>query len=883
MTHARDILQQTLGTGYRLERELGRGGMATVYLAEDVRHRRKVAIKVLHPELSAVLGAERFLKEIELTANLQHPHILPLFDSGEASGLLYYVMPFVEGETVRGRLTRERQLPIGDAVRIATEVADALQYAHGRGVVHRDIKPENVLLQGGHALVADFGIALAIEQAGGERMTQTGLSLGTPQYMSPEQAMGERTVDARTDIYALGAVLYEMLVGDPPFTGPTAQAIVAKVLTERPAKPSVQRDTVPPHVDDTILTALAKLPADRFDSAGSFAAALAGSSTLPVRAPHTARASTGRRVTSLLPWGIAAAAMVAAGISMQRARRDAPTTWQTTILGDSVRLPLDEPALAISPDGDMIVFEADRENGPLMLKRRGELSSNVIAGTERAHTPSFSPDGKWIAFIADGHLRKVALSGGRVTTLSDIAESRATTWTADGKRIVYTALVPPSVRVVGAEGGPASALLPDSLFGGLGVGAIQMIPEAGADGGMLLVLCTAQCSTMSLHAVDLRTGRRKPVLDNVAQAWYLGDGQLLYVQSNGALMLAPFDVKAMERTGPARPVAEGVAIGPGFAQLALSRSGTMIFVGAEASYALRQVVRVDSAGRASPVDPGWNGPFHMLSLSPDGRRLAIWSGSGTADQNIWVKELDNGPFTRLTFGGTDRRPAWSHDGKRLAFVRDTLGNSVVMVRAADGSGVDQLVARIDRRVQEISWSPDGSWVVLRTDNAARGIGDIVGVRTTGDTTAVSLVTTSFSELNPTVSPDGKWLAYASNESGQNEVYVRPFPDTRSGRWQISVNGGTQPCWSLDGRRLYYLSADRRVIGADVATAGTFAVGVRRPLFDASGFGTENFQKSYDVGPDGRFFFLAPLGASSATAPSRVVWADNWMRGLPGAR
>src|SRR5688572_2930686 len=252
--------------------------MATVYLAEDVRHRRKVALKVLHPELSAMLGSERFLKEIELTASLQHPHILPLFDSGSADGNLFYVMPFVDGETLRARLEREQQLPIADAVRLATEVADALQYAHERGVIHRDVKPENILLQGGHALVADFGIALAVQHAGGQRMTQTGLSLGTPQYMSPEQAMGEKAVDARADIYALGAVTYEMLTGEAPFTGPTAQAIVARVLTEEPRSVTAQRRSVPTDLDAAVARALEKLPADRFQSAAQFAEALAGRS-----------------------------------------------------------------------------------------------------------------------------------------------------------------------------------------------------------------------------------------------------------------------------------------------------------------------------------------------------------------------------------------------------------------------------------------------------------------------------------------------------------------------------------------------------------------------------------------------------------------------------
>jgi serine/threonine-protein kinase len=258
-------LTAALSDRYRVTRELGAGGMATVYLAHDLKHDRDVAIKVLHPDLGAALGAERFLAEIKVTAKLQHPHILPLLDSGAADGLLYYVMPYIAGETLRARLERARPLPVPEALRIVREVAGALESAHRQGVVHRDIKPENILLHEGSALVADFGIALAVQSASGARMTQTGLSLGTPQYMSPEQAMGERGLDARSDIYALGAVTYEMLAGDPPFTGSTVQAIVARVLSERPTALRLLRDTVPPGVEEAVATALAKLPADRFD------------------------------------------------------------------------------------------------------------------------------------------------------------------------------------------------------------------------------------------------------------------------------------------------------------------------------------------------------------------------------------------------------------------------------------------------------------------------------------------------------------------------------------------------------------------------------------------------------------------------------------------
>ncbi|MBP9199890.1 MAG: serine/threonine protein kinase, partial [Gemmatimonadales bacterium] len=274
-------LSAALADRYRVERELGAGGMATVYLAHDLRHDRKVALKVLRPELAAVIGGERFLAEIRTTANLQHPHILALFDSGRvgAAGagteIVFYVMPFVEGESLRDRISREKQLPVHEAVRIAREVADALEYAHRHTVIHRDVKPENILLHGGHAMVADFGIALAASRSeGGSRMTETGLSLGTPHYMSPEQAMGERDITARSDVYALGCVLYEMLTGEPPFTGPTPQAIVARMMTEEPRSLTLQRKSIPPQVEAAVTTALEKLPADRFPSAAAFAAAL---------------------------------------------------------------------------------------------------------------------------------------------------------------------------------------------------------------------------------------------------------------------------------------------------------------------------------------------------------------------------------------------------------------------------------------------------------------------------------------------------------------------------------------------------------------------------------------------------------------------------------
>src|SRR5688500_6316465 len=415
-----DRLASALEGRYSIIREIGAGGMATVYLAEDVRHRRKVAIKALHPELTAVLGPERFLNEIELTANLQHPHILPLFDSGAADTLLFYVMPYVQGETLRTRLTREQQLPIAEAVRIASDVADALEYAHKHGVVHRDIKPENILLHDGRPLVADFGIALAVQQAGGSRMTQTGMSLGTPQYMAPEQAMGDKSVDHRADIYALGAVTYEMLTGEAPFTGPNSQAVVAKILTTDPSSLVAKRRSVPAHVNAAVLTALEKLPADRFASAGQFADALAGRGSVLADSRAATTATASARLTGST-WrtaftAAAAVAVVATAVAAWALTRSTGSDgegaeWEYIELSDSVGVNLNFPALALSPDGNSVVFRENITETRLWIKNRGDLEPRQMPGTERAQNPAFSPDGEWVAFLADGRLKKVGVRG----------------------------------------------------------------------------------------------------------------------------------------------------------------------------------------------------------------------------------------------------------------------------------------------------------------------------------------------------------------------------------------------------------------------------------------------------------------------------------------
>ena len=879
MPSAADRLATALSDRYRIERELGAGGMATVYLAHDLKHDRKVAVKVLRPELAAVIGAERFLSEIRTTANLQHPHILPLHDSGAADSYLFYVMPYVEGESLRDRLNREKQLPIGDTLRIATGVASALDYAHRHGVIHRDIKPENILLHDGQALVADFGIALAASKAGSERMTETGMSVGTPHYMSPEQAIGERDITARSDVYSLGCVTYEMLTGDPPFTGSTAQAIVARVLTEEPRPLIPQRKNVPPAVEAAVLTALEKLPADRFATAAQFAEALSvrtsdGTQVMP-RAAFTRETSAGRwRIAT----GVAAlAALVALALAGWAWRRSAAATTPVSrafiILGDSTTPLTTVPAIALSPDGGTFVYRDAAPNRGLWVKRRDRLEATPLAGTERASNPVFSPDGAWVAFVADGRLKKVSVAGGTVITIADSAAGGygGAAWLDDGT-IIFTAPQIDEFRRVSASGGPVTRAFRAATLGGRGFGMPVALPKSR---GFLFQGCTSGCVTMGVNVVDLKTGKEKLLLPDAAQAEYVGDGRLLYARRDGTVLVTSFDLGRLEVGGPGTPVTDGVRVGNGFAMMAASATGTLVYVRGSGNSALNLPVRVTAAGVPSPIDTAWYGALSSLALSPEGGRLAAAMGARDGDINIWIKQLDHGPVTRLTFGGRDRRPAWSPDGRTVAFVRDTAGGSIIMARAADGSSADRVLARIPNQPQEIVWAGDGSWLVLRTDNALPGGGDLIGVRTTGDTTPVPLVASPFAELTPAVSADGRWLAYSSNESGNLELYVRPFPNTSSARWQVSVSGGSEPRWSRDGKTLYYLDGSKRMMAAHLKGGAEFDVIGSDFLFDASVFRLDDVHQSYDVTADGRFVFLSPGREFGIAAPSRVVWVEGW--------
>ena len=889
MTDRLTELNAALAGRYRIERDLGAGGMALVYLAHDVRHDRRVAIKVLRPELSAILGAERFVAEIRTTANLQHPHILSLFESGEAAGLVYYVMPYIEGESLRDRLNREKQLPVDAAIRIAREIADALQYAHERGIVHRDIKPENILLHGGHAVVADFGIALAASRSeGSTRMTETGMSLGTPQYMSPEQAMGEREITPRADIYALGCVLYEMLSGDPPFMGSSAQAIVARVLTEEPRSLAQQRKTIPLHVDSTVQTALSKLPADRFATAREFGEALVTPGLTALQTAKTLAPLATRRRVTWLPWVIAGGAAVIAAVASLRPQeppavsRERVLVWDRAVLRGT--LPL---VMALSPDGNTIVFaDSGERHAQLFLKRSAMLAATPLAGTEGALGMAFSPDGNSVVFAVDGKVKRMSLSGGLPVLVGEGANTLIATvaWLDDGTILYNTGNY--GLTAVSAGGQARGVFNPAEHS----VGVIDVRPLPGS-AAVLITTCRPGCAESDLRVLNLRTLEVRLLAEETLNGWHASDGSVVFARRDGTVLRAPFSPSTLTFATEPVPVLDGIRTGGAGADMVLSGSGTLFYLtgAAMGTGNNAEVVSVTRDGIATRVDSTWT--FNTIagggiSLSPDGQRVAIAHRTGE-NSDIYVKQLPAGPFTRLTFEGNNMRPVWSSDGRSVIYVsrnREGQTNEDVFLRRADGSGSETLFYDDSLPVNEIRPTADSTQFIVRLNTSSR---DIYLLTRRGDSVSKRpLLAEAYSESQAALSPDGHWLAYSSNESGTWEVYVRPFPDVNGGRWQVSRDGGNEPLWAHSGGELFYRGSRGRYMAARVNTTSSFSVGEHRVLFSTTGLVGTNTTLTSSITPDDRLFHFIRFVAGPAqteSGPSVLIKVENWLAELSGRR
>ena len=845
--------------------------MATVWLAQDLKHDRQVAIKVVHHELAAALGSERFLAEIKTTARLQHPHILPLLDSGEAAGTLYYVMPFVDGESLRDRLNREKQLPLEDAIRIAGEVADAMAYAHGHGIVHRDIKPENILLQGNHAAVADFGIALAVQSAGGTRMTQTGLSLGTPNYMSPEQAMGDKDVDSRSDVYALGAVMYEMLTGEPPFTGANVQAIVAKVLSDRPRPPSMVRDTVSPHIDAAVLKCLAKLPADRFAGASAFAAALTQPGSQPgVTASHAA--ANPERRWQLVSAGLGVIALALAGVVMFGADRtgEGGVTRAELVIGQTTTLT--PPTIAASLDGRSVIYCNGLE---AWIRGLHDLAATTLRSVGGCFAASFSPDGRQLAVLGvPSALRIVSLTGEAPPRTIDVKElpdvpiyGGGIEWAPDGNLYIASRTV--VLRVVPDDGSTTVVARIDSTASFRG---IDVLPGAAASLVTIAPRAGTQLTQYRIAVVDHRSGAVEFIQQGV-NARLAGD-HLIVVRDNGALAAVPFDAGAHRAT--ATPVTLPDSVNPDVPAIDVTSDGTLLYWrSGGAGYG--HPVLVDRSGTTEELAPRWSSVFLMPRVSRDGTKLAAEQFvAGASD--TWLRDLRTGATQRLTStGSTSGRPTWNPDGRSLTIISDRDGGVAQPYRLELADASVQPLGRFDNRsVLHVEWAEGDKWLVLRTDDQAAGKGDILALRYGVDSIATPVVATEFSEYAPSISPDGRYMAYVSNQSGRYEVWVSTFPDGR-GKWQVSTTGGIEPLWSGDGTELFYIT-EGQMVSAAIRTSSGFEASAPRKLFSTAPFVLFGiFYRNYDLMPDNRRFLMIRRDDEVVT---RLVAVFNWRAELP---
>ena len=874
MSDAVTRLNAALKGRYAIEHELGEGGMATVYRAEDLKHHRNVALKVLKPELAVLVGAERFLAEIEVTANLQHPNILPLFDSGEADGFLFYVMPYVEGDTLKDRLDREQQLPVNEAVQIATDMADALDYAHRQGVIHRDIKPANVLMLEGKPVISDFGIALAVGSAGGGRLTETGLSLGTPHYMSPEQATGDQAVGAATDTYALGSVLYEMLVGEPPYPGTTAQAVLGKIIAGELVSAAKHRPSVPPNVDAAVRCALEKLPADRFTGIQDFVRVLADPG-FRYGEPAEAAAGEGAGPWRGLSMAVGALALVSTlGLGWSLVRPDAPTLVVRFELNvpDGLGLDGNQLSLTISPDGSRVVFVAISPGvgRQLWLRPLDQLSPVPIAGTEGGGNPRFSPDGESIAFTGGGSLTTVSLSGAPpLTLISEAVSNSGLAWGPDGMLYFRDAGLGGLWRV-SANGGES-----ESVTGLEPGGEAQLWPDVLPNGkGVLFTRDIGTPTTDSITVLSLETGEIKTLFQG-AMASYAHSGHIVYTSGEGTLFAAPFDIDRLEVTGPSRTLLEGILVNNGSASyFALSEAGVLVYRPGGGGAGEFTPTWVGRDGSQEVLDPTLVGAFQVPRVSPDGRKVAVQNTpEGSTGPQIWIYDLDQETFSPLTFEGANERPFWSPDGAEVGFLSDRDGERAVYARAWDRSGEARLLRPgTGAPIFEALWTPDARCLVYeaQTPGSAALGGDLYYAAPHPDSAAVTILNTPFLESVPSVSPDGRWLAYQSNESGRDEVYVRPFPGP-GGVSPVSIDGGTGPVWAHNGREIVYQSLDDNSwVVATVRTDPDFAVASRVPFASLLGFAAARGTRQFDISPDDQRLLAGRLGGSAGAVVRDVV-------------
>jgi eukaryotic-like serine/threonine-protein kinase len=892
---------------YDIVAPLGSGGMGEVYRARDTRLERTVAIKILPAQFSSdPVRKQRFEREAKTISNLNHPHICVLHDIGSQDGVDYLVMECVEGETLAKGLEKGA-LPLAQVLKYGAQIAEALDKAHRAGIVHRDLKPGNIMLTASGAKLLDFGLAKPVSPLANvatltatkreSPVTEQGAIVGTFHYMSPEQVEGKE-LDGRSDIFSLGAVLYEMLTGQRAFRGKSQLSVASAILEREPEPITKLKPMTPPALDFAIRKSLAKLPEERWQNASDLASQLkwvADASSQGVSSPE----SSHRKLREGLAWVAAATATVAlavVAVGWWRAARFVPRPLVrfsseltpgpsafTFRMGETILAkPLPGTFLALSPDGSRVAVSVRDGDGSVRLatRRLDEDQFKVLPGTENPTSPFFSPDDQWLAFFADGKLRKIAVQGGAPVVLCEASLFATGTWGGDDTIIASLRLGQGLSRVPSAGGTPIP--ITDLAKGEIIHAWPQLLP------GNRAVLFTAFSSEnpndagqSGIDIFSFRTHERKRVVSGAWMGRYVaapnGAGYLVYLQQD-TLLAAPFDIGKLALSGAAQPVLDDVTglIPTNPPDFAFSRNGTFVYISGRGEPP-RAIFWLDQNGKASPLHaaPGY---YNNMHFSPDGKRLVFVSGDTLGHNDIWVQDLERNTLTRLTSSGGNT-PIWSTDGKRILF-----SNNGLYWTRSDGGGEPQQVAGAGTESgQTPSFSPDGKQMILGRENPWP-VGEVVtaSVEGTADHPILEkreLFLRVRGSPTPALSPDGHWLAYSSTETGTSQIYVQPFPGP-GGKVPVSTEGGQFPLWSSNGRELFFCSSDHRIMVADyIAKGDSFSPNKPRVwstqqiLFNAGGGPV----LPYAVAPDGKRFavVLYPDGTTEQHNTRHLTFLLNF--------